>query len=232
MGQNEKIIFPSVLPQVVRNEGNVFEGSLEHYFRVIFFHARNLLLGYHNFRHMLHVFWTCYEACIYYSVYAPGSLTPREMRNLLIAALFHDFDHSGMMGDDDLNIERATRGLRKYVAEEDKIFLEDIESILKPTQFPYIIPSEKIRLSAQILRDADMSQALNPAWIQQVILGLSTEWNKKPVEVLAMQPAFLRSIKFQSEWAKKRFSPEMIEEKAQEAEHLLEILVPQEKMTV
>ena len=36
---------------------------------------------------MLHVTWLCYQAADFYR----DRLTPRQIRNLLIAALFHDF---------------------------------------------------------------------------------------------------------------------------------------------
>jgi hypothetical protein len=49
------------------------------------------------FRHMLHVLWLCHQACRYYQ--PPHSAPDGKpayrcaVRNLLTAALFHDFDH-------------------------------------------------------------------------------------------------------------------------------------------
>jgi hypothetical protein len=37
------------------------------------------------------VTWLCHQACAYYR----AELTPLRMRELLIAALFHDFNHPG-----------------------------------------------------------------------------------------------------------------------------------------
>src|SRR3989338_911352 len=95
------------IPQIIRNDDRLYEGNLIHYLRALVKYARNLNHPYHNLRHMLHITWLCYQACIFYG----GTLTPRQMRNLLIAALFHDFDHSGLLGNDDLNLEMAVRGL-------------------------------------------------------------------------------------------------------------------------
>ena len=78
------------LPKVIGNEDNLYEGNLTYYFQVLFFRANNLYNPYHNFRHMTHVLWLCYKACEYYS----RELPPRQMRALLIAALFHDFESS------------------------------------------------------------------------------------------------------------------------------------------
>ena len=79
------------LPKIIGNEENLYEGNLIYHFQVLFFRANNLYNPYHNFRHMSHVLWLCYKACQYYS----HELPPRQMRALLIAALFHDFDHTG-----------------------------------------------------------------------------------------------------------------------------------------
>lgn len=206
--------------EIVRNDERRYDGTLTHYFRVVFFHAQNLRHPYHNFRHMLHVLWLCYQAAIFYE----GRLQRREVRNLLIAALFHDYDHSGQFGNDDLNIERALRGLRKHIQPEDTEDLASIEGIIRRTEFPYTIPSEHLRLPAQILRDADVMQALNVAWIQQVVIGLATEWSKSPIEVLRAQGGFHRNLKFSTEWARTLYPPEKVAEKIAEAEALLELL--------
>ena len=79
------------LPEIIGNEENLYEGNLILYFRILFYNSNNLKNPYHNFRHTLHVLWLCQKACRYYQ----KKLTPRQMRNLLIAALFHDFDHPG-----------------------------------------------------------------------------------------------------------------------------------------
>jgi hypothetical protein len=209
------------IPQIIRNNGGVYQGDLIHYFRAVFNHARNLRYPYHNFRHMFHVLWLCYQACLFYGKLR---LTPREMRNLLIAAMFHDFDHSGLMGDDDLNILRAVRGLERHILETDKKFLPDIELLIQATEFPYKIPSQCLDLSGQIIRDADLSQALSAAWVQQVIFGLASEWNKKPIEVFKMQGPFMSGLKFQTEWAKQMFTKDDIAGKIRETEEFLELL--------
>src|SRR5262249_51563583 len=55
------------LPQIVRNDHNLYDGNLVHYLQVIFSHAINLNNPYHNFRHMFHVLWLCHEACGFYA---------------------------------------------------------------------------------------------------------------------------------------------------------------------
>jgi hypothetical protein len=102
------------LPEIIGNEENLYEGNLILYFRILFYNSTNLKNPYHNFRHTLHVLWLCQKACRYYQ----KKLTPRQMRNLLIAALFHDFDHPGHphpgeQDPDRINIRIAIAGLRR-----------------------------------------------------------------------------------------------------------------------
>lgn len=208
------------IPQIVRNDENLYQGNLICYFRAVFNNARNLRYPYHNFRHIFHVMWLCYDACMFYR----QQLTKREMRSLLIAAMFHDFDHSGTMGDDDINILRAVRGLERHLSEEDKAHLSEISAIIKVTEYPYKTSSDQLDLTAQIIRDADLGQAFSVAWIQQVVFGLASEWNKKPVEVLKMQGPFLLNLKFRTEWAQQMFPNIEIIKKIQEANELLGLL--------
>jgi hypothetical protein len=212
----------SSLPEAIRNDRKLYEGDLIHYARVLFHHAQNLSHPYHNFRHMFHVLWLVHDACQFYD----SVLSPRQMRTALIAALFHDFNHCGMMGDDDLNIERAIRGLRKHVATEDQAYVDDIAELIRATQYPNVIPSDALDLCGKILRDADLSQAFSVAWIQQVVFGLAAEWGKKPVELLKLQEPFHRSLIFQTDWARQRFSQEAVDAKINEARELLELLEP------
>jgi len=129
-----------------------------------------------------------------------------------------------MMGNDDLNIERAIREFKKYVIQKDREYIEEIISLIQATEYPYKTPSEGLVLCGQIIRDADMSQALSEAWIQQVIFGLASEWNKKPIEVLEMEGAFHKNLKFHTEWALSMFSQRDIDKKVTEARELLELL--------
>jgi hypothetical protein len=79
------------IPKIIANHARLYKGDLIPYFRTIFFSATNLENPYHNLRHMLHVTWLCHQACAYYR----AELTPLQIRELLIAALFHDFNHPG-----------------------------------------------------------------------------------------------------------------------------------------
>ncbi len=209
------------IPAIICNNAGRYEGDLKYYFKVVFNHAKNLANPYHNFRHLFHVLYLCSEACGYYHTFA---ISKREARDLLIAAIFHDFDHPGRTGNDDLNIEISLRALRKHILPEDKPFLGDIEYLIKCTEFPYRVPSIEISFLACVLRDADMAQVFSIAWIQQIIFGLANEMNMTPRKVLEMQESFLSAMSFNTKWATETFNNGGIQSKVEEARALLSIL--------
>src|SRR5437868_8488295 len=135
------------LPNVIGNEEGLYEGDLIHYFRVLFFESGNLANPYHNFRHMTHVTWLCYQACRFYR----NELSARQMRGLLIAALFHDFNHpghphTGEKDPDRINIPIAVAALRQYILPEDRDLLPDIERSIEATHYPYKMATEDLDL--------------------------------------------------------------------------------------
>ena len=213
------------IPAIIGNDRGLYDSDLAGYFRTLFFEATNLDRPYHNLRHMLHVTWLCYKAAEYYR----DRLTKRQIRNLLIAALFHDFDHPGRPDPeaddpDGVNIGIAIAGLRGHIALEDRPFLPAIEALIVATHYPYTVSSDKLDLADRIIRDADLAQALSPVWIQQVVIGLAREWHEAPLEVLKMQSAFLAGLSFHTDWARERFPPRLISAKIAEAEWLMGLL--------
>jgi len=208
------------LPAITRNDDMLYEGNLVRYFQIVFNLGQNNGNPYHNFRHSSHVFYMCYQACLFYGT----MLSPRQMRNLLIAALFHDFNHTGKAGDDWVNIKQAIAGLFLHLETVDIPYSEEIAELISATKFPPEQRPEDLSLSAQILRDADMSQALSAVWIQQTVFGLAEEWGKPPIEVLMMQPLFHEKLAFYTAWVKQEFPKEHIDAKIAEARELIEVL--------
>jgi HD domain len=219
------------IPAIFMNKEGLYEGDMRFYLRVLFFEANNLHNPYHNLRHTLHVVWLCHNACRYYK----NELTPRQMRNLLIAALFHDFDHPGHphpgeKDPDRINIELAVAALRRHAMPGDRAFLPEIEAVIQATHFPYKAIGDQLDLLSRIIRDADLAQALNPAWLQQVVMGLAQEWATAPLEVLRLQPSFLEALPFNTPWARELFPREIVEAKIKEAKQLLLLLEPEPQM--
>lgn len=189
--------------------------SLRPYFKALFY-SRGAANPYHNIRHTLDVMIRCDAALNYYELFS---------RELMIASLFHDFDHTGRAGNDDLNIELAVRGMRKHAAGfETDNSLNQIESIIRSTEYgPGGHLKENNCQYCRILQDADLAQAFSPAWIRIVLFGLSEELNITPVQMANLQIDFLSKLEFKTTWAELNFDS-LIPEKIQETKDLLSLL--------
>jgi hypothetical protein len=206
----------STLPDIILNRMGLYEGDLCHYFRVAEA-APNRANGYHGLRHPYHVLFLCHLAALYYQ----DKLTPREIRNLLIAALFHDYGHLGGKAKSDReNIERAVVGLRKHCLDIDRPYLSDIEDIMWATEYPHK-DADKEPLVNQIIQDTDLCQAFDTAWYTITIHGLGGELGLTPLQMLERQPAFIRSIVFKTAWAEQQFPLAMREAKIAEAQDFI-----------
>jgi hypothetical protein len=185
--------------RMIKNEDDLYEGDLKAYFNLIM-KSPNAYAPYHNVRHMLHVFWESYDGAIYMK------LNKREMRNLLISALFHDYNHMGVKGDDSINIERAFEALDQHLLEEDRPYIDIIKKTISSTKYPYN-PNEKFTENELILRDADQSQTFSSVWIQSVLYGLGKELEMTYEQMLRLQIPFLENMKFYTKWGLSRFQP-------------------------
>jgi hypothetical protein len=213
---------------IINNEHRRYDGDLKWYFKKIM-ESPNANMSYHNVRHTLHVLWEAYDGGIQYNI---GS---RYLRVLLIAALYHDYDHTGKIneGGDLVNIERAVNGFKQHsnldnnpYKKTDKVSLEEIEILIRCTEYPYrkistgIITDSRI---IDIIRDADMSQTFSPVWMQSILYGLGTELGKNYKEMLEMQIPFLENLDFKTSWAKLKFGNK-IPERIHYIKNMLDII--------
>lgn len=209
------------LIEVFTDPRGIYSGNLKHYARIIF-SAPNIHHGYHGLRHMLHVTWVCYKACEYYA--RIRGLTPHQMRLLLIAAIFHDYGHMGRKGDDVINLDVAVTAMRQSLLPEDLPYTNDIEQIMRATQYPHVDLGSAETLEQSIIRDADISQVFGVAWIGDILGGLGREYEMTPLEMLEVQLNFLNTVHFSSDFGRVFFGTEAIYAKINESKDLLAIL--------
>ncbi len=215
------------IAQIIQNDMNRYEGNLEYYFSLLFqleaaSHVNN---PYHGVRHSLHVLWLCHDAIVFYERAVPvPPFSKRTARDLMIAALFHDWDHTGSTLNDRVNIMRALAAVDRHLLPEDKPHADSIKNLIRHTEFPYAVPSEKLPFAHSVLRDADRMQGLNPVWIQQVLFGLALETGISPLAMLRRQEPFLRDVKFATLWAQNLYPQHAIDAKIKEARRVLAIL--------
>lgn len=208
--------------EIIENKNNAYEGNLRHYFGLA---MRDLSANkpYHGFRHTCSVTRICYRACRYYV--GLGQMTRRRARNLLIAALLHDYGQPRFIRDDYLNIESAIIALRQNILEEDVLHLDDIIAIIEATLYPHKDYGVDLTLEQAIIRDADIGQTFGDDWISDILIGLGKELGKTPYEMLEMQEDFLRKIRFYSTFGAEYYGGQpAIEAKIKEVRSLIEAL--------
>ena len=159
-------------------------------------------LPYHNFNHSLYVAYYTYTAYHY-------ERNARPPKELIIAALFHDFGHSGGLCTDDKNIEIAVEGFYRYYywqRERYKLITRSasktVEALIRATEYPH---KETPDLNSYIkcLRDADMMQNCNDTLLgnfvgikHEMFRGMPyPEYTEKTLE-------FLRGIRYETEYGK------------------------------
>lgn len=153
------------------------------------------LVPYHNLDHCLTVVKWCGRLA------SITNLPEEEEKALVLAALFHDFNHSAGQEEDSINIARALVGLNRFCDihhVDEKIRDLAIENI-RVTQFPFVF--EPATLAQKIIRDADILQSLEPNRVEVLVDGLRKEIEVKlkrkisRSEFCENQVSFLEGIK-------------------------------------
>lgn len=156
---------------------------------------------YHNLFHSFCVASNCYL------IAQDEKLDTTQIKELVIAGLFHDFNHSQGKLSDEANVKEAIKQFEKC-SKEDKESTKRISRIIEVTQYPYVIPNKDLSLQEKIIRDADMLQPFEKNYIQQVIVGLLMEELDMTMEkALDAQIKFMKNMKaeFNTEYSKKVF---------------------------
>jgi len=163
-------------------------------------------LPYHNWYHALCMVEKCVEGGNYHN------LPYHSLRHLAVAALFHDFAHSGGKEEDLVNISLAKMSLQRLADQSvdatisPGIDVREVKEIIAVTEYPYVL--DPICIEQKIIRDADLMQAFRPTWKEMIIDGLREEMiiklNKNLTEkdMLEGQVAFLKKVHPCSAWGK------------------------------
>lgn len=167
-------------------------------------------LGYHNNRHMIGVAATCieFEANLW--------LKDLDRAALLMAALFHDFNHTGTQPDH-VNIDKAIEGLHAAIHSDDLNIVDyDRDTLFKRasviiacTEFPFVV--EPVSDAQKILRDADLMQSFKPDGIEAIMIGLRNELNAaghtiRPKQMYELQKNFYKSATLYTDYGKAVFN--------------------------
>lgn len=158
---------------------------------------------YHSNFHLIDVFTTCMEIANTYD-----TLTEKDRIELGLAALFHDFNHSGgKFSRDSDNITLAIVGLTEFI-EWNKHDVKDlgidefiIEELINVTEYPHKKDAETLK--QRILRDSDMIQCYNRNWFLNVITGfLMKEIGMNIKDSIDTQIKYIKNIRYYTDHAK------------------------------
>lgn len=153
---------------------------------------------YHNLNHLLTVTKGVYDGMQF-----EGLGKDKKIKEMFVAAMFHDFNHSAGKKTDDKNIADAKKGIKEFAdAESIELDLDFIGKVLDATQFPYVIEKKDLDKYQSIIRDADIIQVMMYNWIHQSVFGLSQELKMNFVDFIQSQKKFVANAEFNTEWGK------------------------------
>lgn len=140
---------------------------------------------YHNNQHLMCVFDNVMMLASY------NNLGMEDKTILGIAALFHDFNHSGGELTDNENIKLAVKGLTDFSSEY--IHYDKIVNLIELTEFPHKRPPST--MMEEIMLDADLMVAYQSKdWFNDIIVGLAAEYGNTIGIQLGFQINFISDI--------------------------------------
>ncbi len=152
--------------------------------------------AYHNNKHMIDVF---NNAMTLFDEYQKEyELTKNDKLHLGLAALFHDFNHSGGKLKDDENIEIALAELKKWLdATDNSKLYKAVKKIIIATEFPH--KDINTDILQKIIRDADTMGGITEDYIS-IVKSLAKEYGKTLGEFIPTQIKFLNTVKFNTDY--------------------------------
>ncbi len=169
-------------------------------------------LPYHNNYHLQQVTKFVLMGADFYKI------SDTDARLLAVAALFHDYNHSGSGKDDDINIRRAIESFIDFNLDVKKFgdfssyFNEEecdiIIELIRATRYPYL--SDVETMLEKIIRDSDILQGIfADDYINKIVLAIAKESNIPEDKMIGGQISFLKSTKFCTDWATNLYSKEL-----------------------
>jgi hypothetical protein len=172
---------------------------------------------YHSNYHAICVALNCYEGA------QQQKLSDSETKCLVLAAIYHDFAHSGGTTDDVANVKRAISGLvlidlllKSELPDHNDLTIQELTQtiqILGITKYPY--EKDPVTIMEMIIRDADLMQPYeeDPVILKNQYHGLHIEVERTyPTKFTSKEFAngqieWLNThVKWYSSWAKEKAS--------------------------
>lgn len=170
---------------------------------------------YHGIDHLFEVFKFSYSISQF--------VTNDEINKLelLMACLFHDYNHSCGKLKDSENISNAIDGLTMFHKIYPEFDLEMTKDIILATEYPYTLPDEGLTIEQKIIRDSDMCYLFNDISIVKLYQGLRTEFNQNLDDFLSNQGKFLDNVHFYTDKCQQMWSYSYKDVRKKELEMLI-----------
>jgi predicted metal-dependent HD superfamily phosphohydrolase len=173
--------------------------GLDYYFGIVIRHSKSNNAPYHNLHHILCMIKNCY------AIAKDEKINDNTIRPILIACLFHDFNHSMGEKTDAENVKDAIAAFKQY-SKEDENTNDMIVGMIQATQYPYVVPDSELNAGDQIIRDADLLQWCEENHIQQIVFGLLQNEMKGDVkENISKYRDFVAGAKFYTDYGQKKY---------------------------
>lgn len=169
---------------------------------------------YHHLHHCMTVTKYLNEGVDYYVDYMG-----KDRRSILVAGMFHDVNHSMGAEKDEVNVKKAILSFNSfYESNRESLELhinkDLVCSMIKATQYPYVINDDDLTLHQKLIRDADIMIPLEPDWFQNTMVGLSTEIGINDIsKMVDLNIEFHKKVVMRTDWGKEiheRNWPELI----------------------
>lgn len=188
------------------------ELNLEYYLKVLLTKNTSNVIPYHNLKHTLTMMTNAYDIFndsrteFGYDSFSEHRRHKMNLHKICVAALFHDFNHSGgLIHSDADNIRLALDAWHNF-AKEELFWVGFVDGLIRGTQYPYTTDDPSIFI--KILRDADMMQWFEEDFITHTLMGLNKEMLGKSslsIQMLEGQLKFMENAKWHTPFAKDRY---------------------------
>lgn len=189
------------------------------YLKFIINHNKSNMAPYHNFYHTQMV--VINSNFIIKNEDQSDCHSHDSIRELLIASLFHDFNHSQGLHKDKYNVQNSIDSfidISNRVEDKENSDFENFQNnvsfLIKSTEYPYVFPDQdNLPLRVKVIRDADLCQVFTDNSFHQNVMGLSKELGI-PIEVFIKdQLKFLDNLKFYTNYCIEKYDGEFISAK-------------------
>jgi len=190
------------------------DALLKKAFNYLINHNQSKKAPYHNNKHAMFLCDSIHE--ILSEDNTGEDIDYTEKRELYLAAIFHDFNHSQGLRTDDDNIRVAINEFLLFTKRDDvkpiiknePIELVKVIEIIQATRYPYIIPSKELTYQQKVIKDSDINHILELNKFFYVMIDLKDEMfnDSSWSEFFEGNTVFVKQLQFETTYMKNKYT--------------------------